>query len=231
MQPVLAHILIVDDEAAVRRVVARALEEAGYSVIAVADRASAIAALAREAFHLAILDVQLPDANGLDLCAEISANYGIPVVMLTVVVDESDVVRALESGADDYVRKPFSPRELTARVASVLRRAQPADVAESRVEAGRLHLDPRSYRAQIGEATLSLTPTEFRLLAFLAESPGSVVTHDDLLTHVWGSEYAGEHHMLHVSISRLRQKLARTDDAVIVRTVPGVGYELISEQG
>jgi DNA-binding response OmpR family regulator len=230
MQRDTAHILIVDDEPSVRRVVSRALEDAGYTVHAAADRASALDALEARAFSLAILDVQLPDANGLDLCGEISATYGIPVVMLTVVVDESDIVRALESGADDYVRKPFSPRELTARVASVLRRAHPVEPPAPHFTEGMLQLDPRTYRAQIGEEALNLTPTEFRLLAYLAQRRGAIVTHDDLLTHVWGGEYAGEHHMLHVTMSRLRHKLARAGDSIVIRTVPGVGYEFVNEQ-
>ena len=220
------RILVVDDEPAVRKVVSRALEDAGYDVRPVPDRRNAIAALSEERFDLAILDVQLPDANGLDLCGELVRDHRIPVVMLTVVADEADAVRALESGADDYVRKPFGVRELIARVASALRRAQPADGAQSAIEAGSLRLDPRSNRAQIGDALLPLTPTEFRLSALLAQNAGRVLTHDELLRQVWGHEYAGEHHMLHVTISRLRQKLARAGDCTRIRTVPGVGYEL-----
>jgi DNA-binding response OmpR family regulator len=221
-----ARILIVDDEPSVRKVVARALEDAGYDVCAVPDRKTALAALSGERFDLAILDVQLPDANGLDLCGEVVREHRLPVVMLTVVTDEADAVRALESGADDYVRKPFGVRELTARVASAIRRAQPGDAAQTTIEAGPLRLDPRSYRAQVGEDVLPLTPTEFRLSALLAQNAGRVLTHDELLQHVWGREYAGEHHMLHVTISRLRQKLARLGEGASIRTVPGVGYEL-----
>jgi DNA-binding response OmpR family regulator len=224
-----SRILVVDDEPSVRKVVTRALDEAGYDVRAVPDRASAMKALVEQRFSLAILDIQLPDANGLELCREISSMCKIPVVMLTVVVDESDVVRALESGADDYVRKPFSARELTARVASVLRRAQPEDGARrGLIEAGRLDLDARNYRARARGQSLALTPTEFRLLALLAQNAGRVLTHNELLQHVWGPEYVGEHHMLHVTISRLRQKLAPLGDDVSVRTMPGVGYELVT---
>lgn len=222
------HILVVDDEASIRKVVARALGEAGYLTITVPDRKSALEALAGQRFQLAILDVQLPDANGLDLCEEIVRDYDIPVVMLTVVVDESDVVRALESGADDYVRKPFSPRELTARVASVLRRAQSDEPKAGLLEAGELRLDPRSHRAEMAGETLALSPTEFRLLALFVRAPRNVLSHDELLRSVWGDEYAGEHHMLHVTISRLRRKLARFGERVVLRTVPAVGYELVT---
>lgn len=223
------HILVVDDEASIRKVVARALGEAGYLTVTAPDRKGALEALAGQRFQLAILDVQLPDANGLDLCEEIVREYDIPVVMLTVVVDESDVVRALESGADDYVRKPFSPRELTARVASVLRRATSDEPRADVLEAGELRLDPRSHRAEMAGETLALSPTEFRLLALFVRAPGNVLSHDELLRNVWGDEYAGEHHMLHVTISRLRRKLARFGERVVLRTVPAVGYELVTE--
>ena len=223
------RILIVDDEPSIRRVVARALRDAGYAVDAAPDRAGALAALETNGFDLAILDVQLPDGNGFDLCAEISRRYGLPIVMLTVLGEEQDVVRALESGADDYVRKPFGPRELTARVASVLRRAQPeSDAQASRIDAGALHLDAQSYRVRVGAESTTLTPTEFRVLAQLAQHAGQVLTNDELLETVWGREYAGEHHMLHVTISRLRQKLARLDDGTMIRTAPGLGYELVT---
>jgi len=221
------QILLVDDEPSIRGVVVRTLGEAGYDVDAVADRVHALDALAQRPFDLAILDVQLPDANGLDLCEELIARYRIPVIMLTVVVDESDIVRALDAGAEDYVRKPFGTRELTARVASVLRRSRP-DGQKSAIEAGPLRLDPGSYRAHLGESALSLTPTEYRLLAFLVRNAGRVTTHDELLQHVWGAEYAGEHHMLHVTMSRLRQKLSKFDDGIMIRTAPGIGYEFIA---
>jgi two-component system KDP operon response regulator KdpE len=226
MNEEVTRILVVDDEPAVRKVVTRALEDAGYDVWPVPDRRNAMAALSKERFHLAILDVQLPDANGLDLCGELVRDHRLPVVMLTVVADEADAVRALESGAEDYVRKPFGVRELIARVASALRRAQSVDGTQAAIEAGALRLDPRSYRAQVGDAALPLTPTEFRLSALLAQNAGRVLTHDELLRQVWGREYAGEHHMLHVTISRLRQKLARLGDGASIRTIPGVGYEL-----
>jgi DNA-binding response OmpR family regulator len=222
------RILIVDDEPAIRQAVARTLQDAQYVPHAVSDRAGALAALADNGFSLAILDVQLPDTDGFLLCEEIVNQWRLPVVMLTVLADESHAVRALESGADDYVRKPFSPRELTARVASVLRRVQREAGAQAvRVEAGRLQLDARSCRVQIGDETAALTPTEFRLLSHLVRYAGVVLAHDDVLESVWGVEYAGETHMLHVTVSRVRQKLARLDDRTIIRTVPGIGYELV----
>lgn len=223
------EILMVDDDPGIRRVVTRALTTAGYAVETAPDRASALAMLKERTFSLAILDVHLPDGNGLDLCGEIHEQYAIPVIMLTVAVDELDVVRALESGADDYVRKPFGTRELVARVQSVLRRAEkdPQSLDES-IAVGRLQLDSRSYRAQIDGEQLPLTPTEYRLLAFLVQNIGRVLTHDQLLHFVWGPGYEGEHHMLHVTMSRLRQKLNKLADSGVIRTMPGIGYEFVS---
>lgn len=226
-------ILLVDDDAGIRKVVVRALEPAGLDVDDVGDGAGARAALKQRRYNLAILDVNLPDVNGLDLCQEIHDNYDIPVVMLTVVADENDIVRALESGADDYVRKPFGTRELVARIQAVLRRAQvDKTLLKATLAAGPLRLDSASYRAHVDGETLALTPTEYRLLAFLVQNAGRVLTHDQLLYFVWGAEYEGEHHMLRVTMSRLRQKLARHAEAAsLIRTMPGVGYELVAEPG
>jgi DNA-binding response OmpR family regulator len=149
--------------------------------------------------------------------------------MLTVVVDETDVVRALESGADDYIRKPFGTRELLARVQAVLRRTQAqGQILQPKISVGPLTLDSKSYRASLAGEPLPLTPTEYRLLAYLVQNAGRVLTHDQLLTFVWGPGYEGEHHMLHVTMSRLRRKLARLSGAGMVRTTPGVGYEFVA---
>jgi DNA-binding response OmpR family regulator len=223
------QILLVDDDAGIRRVVTRALHSAGYGVVAVADRAGALRALEGDSFSLAILDVNLPDANGLDLCAEIHSLYGTPVMMLTVVVDEGDIVRALESGADDYVRKPFSTRGLVARVQSVLRRAGADDAPPP--TAGPVQLEPERRRARVNGQPLTLTPTEYRLLVMLVRNSGRVLSHNELLQGVWGQEYEGEHHMLHVAVSRVRQKLGRIEEAPTIRTVPGSGYEFVVSEG
>jgi len=223
-------VLLVDDDPGIRRVVTRTLEPQGIPVVPVQDITSARAALSEHEFALALLDINLPDGSGLDLCDEIHRDHEIPVVMLTVVVDETDVVRALESGADDYVRKPFGTRELLARVQAVLRRSQRQDgVLPSTINAGPLTLDSKSYRANVDGEPLPLTPTEYRLLAFLVQNIGRVLTHDQLLHFVWGPGYEGEHHMLHVTMSRLRQKLAKLSDPGLIRTAPGIGYEFVAQ--
>ena len=224
-------ILMVDDDVRDRRVVTRALESAGIEVTSVSDRAAAIEVLGEHgAYNLAILDVHLPDANGVELCHELSNQYDMPIIMLTAAADEQDAVHALDSGADDYVRKPFGARELIARVRSVLRRShRNGDALESKLTIGRLTLDSHSYRALIDEDVLPLTPTEYRLLAFLAQNAGRVLTRDELLEFVWGPGYEGEHHMLHVTVSRLRQKLGRTNSSGLIRTTAGIGYEFVAE--
>jgi DNA-binding response OmpR family regulator len=224
-------ILMVDDDQRDRHVVTRALESAGIEVTSVPNRADAIEVLGEHgAYNLAILDVHLPDANGVELCHELSAQYDMPIIMLTAATDERDAVHALDAGADDYVRKPFSARELIARVKSVLRRAHRDPGLDSTYGVGRLTLDSRSYRALIDGNPLPLTPTEYRLLAYLAQNAGQVLTRDDLLHFVWGSGYEGEHHMLHVTVSRLRQKLGRFDSADLIRTTPGIGYAFVADE-
>jgi two-component system KDP operon response regulator KdpE len=221
-----SEVLLVDDDPGIRKVVQRAFEGTGLDIVAAPDRAGALQALGERPFALAILDINLPDASGLDLCREIQRKHGIPVVMLTVVADEGDAVRALESGADDYVRKPFGSRELVARIQSVLRRSHAAGrSADQNLRAGPLELDSTTHRASIEGDPLPLTPTEYRLLAHLVQNAGRVLTHDQLLRSVWGPTYAGEHPMLHVTMRRLRHTLGRLAQRGAIRTMPGIGYE------
>lgn len=222
-------VLLVDDDAGIRKVVARTLTSAGIDVVTVPDGASARAALESGGMAMVLLDVNLPDVSGLDLCDEIHDRYAVPVVMLTVVDNEADAVRALESGADDYIRKPFNIRELIARVQAVLRRSALTDNARAPLHVGEMTLDTGSYRVRVRGQTISLTPTEYRLLSYMARNPGVVLTHDQLLASVWGPGYEGENHMLHVTMSRLRGKLAKIAGGSLVRTTPGIGYEFVPE--
>ncbi|MBI2724088.1 MAG: response regulator transcription factor [Chloroflexi bacterium] len=221
-------VLLVDDDEAVRKVVLRTLEQAGIPAHAVPDARGARAALEAHAYKIVILDIGLPDANGLELCSELLGAHDVSIIMLTAVIDESDIVRALNAGADDYVRKPFGTQELLARVRNVLRRTEEAAVPPT-ISVGPIELDAKSYRARINEEPLPLTPTEYRLLAFLVQNVGRVLTHDQLLQSVWGAGYEGEHHMLHVTMSRLRQKLGKLSDGGLIRTTPGIGYEFVAE--
>lgn len=222
-------VLLVDDDAGIRKVVARTLISAGIDVVAVPDGGSARAALDTGGMSMVLLDVHLPDVNGLDLIDEIHDRYAVPVVVLSIVDEEADIVRALESGADDYIRKPFSVRELTARVQAVLRRSTQMEEASGGLRIGDVTLDRGSYRVRVRDAMISLTPTEYRLLTYMARNPGVVLTHNRLLTSVWGAGYEGENHMLHVTMSRLRQKLAKVSADSLIRTTSGVGYEFVPD--
>jgi DNA-binding response OmpR family regulator len=219
-------ILVVDDDPTVSDVVRRYLERAGYQVRLAADGHGALASFARDRPDLVVLDLMLPGIDGLEVCRRLRTGAdGVPIVMLTALGEESDRVLGLQLGADDYVTKPFSPRELVLRVQSVLRRsvARPAPVAESLVDDG-LELDVTRRIAKLDGAELSLTVREFDLLAFLMRNPGRAYRRGELLEAVWGWTF-GDQSTVTVHVRRLREKIER-DPASPRRilTVWGVGY-------
>jgi len=219
-------ILVVDDDPTVSDVVRRYLERAGYQVRLAADGHGALASLPRDRPDLVVLDLMLPGIDGLEVCRRLRTGAdGVPIVMLTALGEESDRVLGLQLGADDYVTKPFSPRELVLRVQSVLRRsvARPAPVAESLVDDG-LELDVTRRIAKLDGAELSLTVREFDLLAFLMRNPGRAYRRGELLEAVWGWTF-GDQSTVAVHVRRLREKIER-DPAAPRRslTVWGVGY-------
>jgi DNA-binding response OmpR family regulator len=219
-------ILVVDDDPTVSDVVRRYLERAGYQVRLAADGHGALASFARDRPDLVVLDLMLPGIDGLEVCRRLrNGADGVPIVMLTALGEESDRVLGLQLGADDYVTKPFSPRELVLRVQSVLRRsvARPAPVAEPLVDDG-LELDVTRRIARLDGAELSLTVREFDLLAFLMRNPGRAFRRGELLEAVWGWTF-GDQSTVTVHVRRLREKIER-DPATPRRilTVWGVGY-------
>jgi DNA-binding response OmpR family regulator len=219
-------ILVVDDDPTVSDVVRRYLERAGYQVRLAADGHGALASFARDRPDLVVLDLMLPGIDGLEVCRRLrNGADGVPIVMLTALGEESDRVLGLQLGADDYVTKPFSPRELVLRVQSVLRRsvARPAPVAEPLVDDG-LELDVTRRIARLDGAELSLTVREFDLLAFLMRNPGRAYRRGELLEAVWGWTF-GDQSTVTVHVRRLREKIER-DPATPRRilTVWGVGY-------
>ncbi len=218
------RVLIVDDEPMVREVLATYLGREGFEAVEAGDAHSA-RSLVPEA-DLVVLDVMLPGSSGLDLLREIQGS--VPVIMLTALTEETDRVLGLELGADDYVTKPFSPREVVARVKSVLRRSARVATASDPVEVGDLRLDPASRRAAIGERPIDLTAKEFDLLRFLAAAPGQVFSRAQLLEHVWDSSPEWQDPAtVTVHIGRLRSKIE--DDPTHptrLHTVWGVGYKL-----
>jgi DNA-binding response OmpR family regulator len=219
-------ILVVDDDPTVSDVVRRYLERAGYQVRLAADGHGALASFARERPDLVVLDLMLPGIDGLEVCRRLRTGAdGVPIVMLTALGEESDRVLGLQLGADDYVTKPFSPRELVLRVQSVLRRsvARPAPVAESLVDDG-LELDVTRRIAKLDGAELSLTVREFDLLAFLMRNPGRAYRRGELLEAVWGWTF-GDQSTVTVHVRRLREKIERDPAAPRrILTVWGVGY-------
>src|ERR1700722_6924071 len=220
------QLLVVEDDASIREVTALGLTAGGFRVTTTGDGREGGARVRRGAFDAVILDVMLPFLDGFEACREIRKFSSVPVVMLTARSDTIDVVVGLESGADDYVTKPFEMPELVARIRSVLRRAG-AITGESRISFGELEIDPAGFVAKRAGAVLSLTATEFRLLLELARRPGQVFTRELLLQRVWDYEYLGESHLVDVAIGRLR---ARVEDdpshPALIKTIRGVGYRL-----
>jgi len=221
-------ILIVEDEATVAEVVGRYMQREGYSVRHVADGAQAMAAV--DSFHpdLVVLDVMLPNRDGLEICRELRATHGgTPVIMLTARGEETDKILGLGLGADDYVTKPFSPGELVARVKAVLRRtmATTDPTPAETIRAGDLRIDLATRRVLRGAVSLDLTAKEFDLLAHMAAHPGRVYTRESLLRDVWGYDFYGDDSTVTVHVRRLREKL-EPDPAKprYLTTVWGVGY-------
>jgi len=220
------RVLVVDDDATVSDVVCRYLRRAGYDVSMAADGAAALSAVAREAPDLVVLDLMLPGIDGLEVCRRLRTRPdGIPIVMLTALGEESDRVLGLQIGADDYVTKPFSPRELVLRVQSVLRRAGAvAAPSGGPLEDGELVVDEARRVARLRGTELTLTVREFDLLAFLMRNPNQAFRRADLLERVWGWQF-GDQSTVTVHVRRLREKVE--DDPATPRrivTVWGVGY-------
>jgi len=217
--------LVVDDEPDVRDVVARYLNRDGYRTLEAADGEEARRILERESASLVVLDVMLPGIDGLALCRWIRSRSETPVILLTALGEETDRIAGLELGADDYITKPFSPREVLARVDAVLRRARP-EKDRAALAAGPLTLDQGRREALLDGVELALTPREFDLLYFFARHPGRAFSRDELLSKVWGYDYRGETRTVDVHVRRLRAKLGERAQSMIA-TVTGTGYKLV----
>ncbi len=225
-----AHVLVIEDDAAVRDVVRRYLERDGHRVTACADGEGGLDLAAADPPDLVVLDLLLPGIDGVEVCSRLRSQDRQPpvaVIMLTALGEEDDRLNGLSAGADDYVTKPFSPRELALRVASVLRRSRsaPGETSCGPLEDGGLSLDPLARTARWHDRDLSLTTREFDLLAFLMSHPGRVFSRADLLERVWGWSF-GDYSTVTVHVKRLRSKLtaggAETSGRIV--TVYGIGY-------
>ena len=228
-----AHrILLVEDEPAIREMVVMALSRAGFEVVEAADAGEAEARLADRLPDLVLLDWMLPGTSGVDLARRLrreAYTRDLPIIMLTARTEEDDRVRGLEVGADDYVTKPFSTRELTARIKAVLRRYRAEDEAGA-IEADGLRLDTASHRVTAGGEPVAMGPTEFRLLEFLMSHPERVYTRAQLLDYVWGRTAVVEERTVDVHIRRLRKVLAEHGYDRLIQTVRGTGYRFSARE-
>lgn len=218
-------ILAVDDETAILELIELSLKKNGFEVVTAADGHEALAKAA--GVDLIVLDVMLPELDGFEVCRRLKldkATQSIPIIMLTAKLDEIDKVLGLELGADDYMTKPFSPRELVARIKAVLRRTLPSET-DQKLTVDELTLDFNSYEAMLSGEVLALTPKEFELLKLLVTNPSKAFSRDELLEKIWGYEYYGDTRTVDVHIRHLRHKLepaARLSSAI--ETVRGIGY-------
>jgi DNA-binding response OmpR family regulator len=221
----MARVMVVDDDVTVREVVVTYLRAAGYDVAEAADGESALDMLRDEPADLLVLDLMLPGIDGLEVCGRVRAKGDdVPVIMLTALGSETDRVVGLERGADDYVTKPFSPRELVLRVESVLRRVGERGVVKEIVADGDLVVDSSEHTATLGGRRLALTLREFDLLRFFLSNPGQAFSRDELLQNVWGWSF-GDQSTVTVHVRRLREKIeADPTHPVRLATVWGVGY-------
>jgi DNA-binding response OmpR family regulator len=221
-------ILVVDDEANIVELARMYLEQDGFQVQSARDGAAALETVARQPPALIILDLMLPRVDGWEVCRRIRADRAardLPIIMLTARDEDVDRIVGLELGADDYVTKPFNPRELVARVRAILRRTQRAPRSDSPVNAGNVTVDPARREVTVGRQPVELRRKEFELLLALVEHRGLVLSREQLLNLVWGYEFYGETRTVDVHIAQLRKKLAGA--TLEIETVLGVGYKLV----
>jgi two-component system, OmpR family, KDP operon response regulator KdpE len=217
------RVLVCDDEMQIRRALRVVLKDAGFEVIETADATEALDAASVKPPDAAIIDLLLPDGDGVEVCREIRSWSEMPILVLSAVGEEEQKVRALEAGADDYVTKPFGPRELVARLNAVLRRAG-EDTEEPTITADGLAIDLAAHTVRRDGEEVHLTPIEFRLLQTLARNRGRLMTHRALLTEVWGPGWEEDTQTLRTHIANLRRKIEPAGGPRFIRTDPGIGY-------
>lgn len=224
-------ILVVDDEQSIVTLLQFNLEQSGFTVIVSLDGKTAIELAQSEKPDLIVLDLMLPEMDGLEVCKLLRRDgLNIPILMLTAKSDELDKILGLELGADDYLTKPFSPREVIARVKAILRRTQtqsPNTEKESKITIGSVEIYPENFEAFYQGKQLDLTPKEFELLLYLAQHKGRVLTREQLLNSVWNYDFVGDTRIVDVHISHLREKIKKS----YIRTVRGLGYKLDGHEG
>jgi DNA-binding response OmpR family regulator len=217
-------VLLVEDEPSVGELVRGYLMRDGYRVVWVRSGEEALVELDRHRVRIVILDIGLPGKDGFDVCRDMRARSNVPILMLTARDEEPDRIVGLEVGADDYLTKPFSPRELVARMKAILRRSEPQEGKEKTVSLGDVVLDRESHDVTVAGRPVELTAKEFDLLAYFMANPGVVVSRDLLLERVWGQEYPGGTRTVDVHVAQVRRKLDRPD---LIRTLRGTGYKAV----
>jgi DNA-binding response OmpR family regulator len=230
----MAHkkILVVDDEKKLVDIVKAYLERDGYRVIVAYDGRLALQMARSESPDLIVLDLMLPEISGWDVCRTLRTESNVPIIMLTALGDDSDKILGLELGADDYVVKPFNPKELVSRIRAVLRRTESAAIKTKRIEITGLSIDLEKHEVKRGNKLLELTPTEFELLRVMAEAPGRVYSRMQLLDKVQGSAYEGYERVIDSHIKNLRKKVETDPDLPrYIVTVRGIGYKLVEGTG
>jgi DNA-binding response OmpR family regulator len=221
------RILVVDDEPSIRKIIEYALKDAGFQVLTAGRGDEALEVLARENVDLVVLDLMLPGVDGLEVCRRVRAERNVPIIMLSARSEEVDKVLGLELGADDYVTKPFSPRELVSRVKANLRRARGEPDAGESITLGDVDIDPVARIVRKDGQDVNLTFSEFEILLKLAQSPRRVFTREELMNHLWKGSFYGDLRSVDVHVRHLRQKVeADAANPTIIRTVRGVGYAL-----
>jgi len=223
----MATILVVDDEISIQELVKLYLEKEGFRVESAASGKEALERLDAIKPSLVVLDIMLPDMNGFDVCRELRQRADVPVLMLTARKDDIDKILGLEMGADDYLTKPFNPRELVARIRAVLRRTGSGQRPGKLIEAGNLRIDLARREVTVAGITAKLRTKEFELLAALAQNFGIVLTRERLLEMIWETDYYGETRTVDMHINHVRDKITAAD--VEIETVHGVGYKFVKK--
>lgn len=216
-------VLICDDNETVHQTLELYLKEAGFQVLSAYDGPSALTMLEQQSVDAVILDIMLPKMFGTEVCRQIRKTSDIPILILSAKVDESDRIVGLELGADDYVTKPFSPKEVVTRVKTILRRTRPRKEVKT-LHLGNLRVNPKAYDVFIGDKPIKMTPREVELLAFLMGRAGEVASREDILNAVWGYDYYGDVRTVDTLLARLRSKIPEKQANVTFRSIYGVGY-------
>ncbi|MDN3427474.1 response regulator transcription factor [Microbacterium sp. APC 3898] len=218
-------VLICDDNIAVHESINAYLEAEGMKSVSAYDGEEALRLLQENHYNLVVLDIMMPGIFGTDVCREIRKTSDIPIIMLSARSEEMDRIIGLEIGADDYLTKPFSPREVVVRIKKMLKRVQPKKENAHYLKAGNLSIDLDGYEVLVNNQEIELTPKEVEVLAFLVKNSGKVINREELLHKVWGYDYAGDTRTVDTLIKRIRQKVAKASPDFSIRSVYGVGYK------